>query len=434
MLWLSACTAQTPPNILLVVLDTVRADGVGGTFNEHPVTPELDRIAASGLNFEFAYATAPWTLPSHATLFTGLASSQHNAVHERFNLDLHHTTLAEHLSKRGYATYGITSNPWVTNGRGLAQGFDLFDAAYSNSEGAVDKGAERATELALGFVEAAADADRPFFLFVNYLEAHLPYAPPEVGCEVLGIERSSLVREDFTIEEAEEIIAGTRPASDEELSLARTLYSCEIAYQDRMLGRVFEGLRSHDLLDKTLVIVTADHGELLGAGGMMGHEFSLSDDVLRVPLIVRLPGTFDGGERISSPVSHLDIVPTVLDIVGGARTSDVLEGESLLSLVAGADPDRPLLAEYNEPKTLLDVYWASRHPDFDTSNFAVSLRSLRKGSRKIIANSQGEVGLFDLGDSAAFPENESTTKEMHAELDAWTKRLRIRADTETARE
>lgn len=111
-----ACGARdSPPNILLVVLDTVRADAVGRTFNQRRVTPHFDRIAAEGSRYLYAYATAPWTLPSHATLFTGLASSQHLAVHESFVLGSQHLTLAEILAGRGYATYGISSNPWVNS-------------------------------------------------------------------------------------------------------------------------------------------------------------------------------------------------------------------------------------------------------------------------------------------------------------------------------
>lgn len=421
-----ACdTSSSPPNVLLVVLDTVRADAVGGTFNQRPVTPHFDRIAAEGARFENAYATAPWTLPSHATIFTGLAPSQHHAVHENFVLGDKYITLAEMLVRRGYTTYGISSNPWVTRGRGFAQGFDEFVAAYSDLEDLADKGAARATEYAIDFLSRTAQSDRPFFLFVNYLEAHLPYAPPEAGFEALGIPAESLSRRVFTIEQAEEIITGERKATEDELDLARTLYRCEIAYQDRQLGKLFDALRGHDLLDKTLIVLTADHGELLGGEGLMGHEFSLSDDLLRVPLVLRYPDRIKAGQSVTLPVSHLDVVPTLLDILGEPEAAAMLEGKSLLA-THELSRERPLIAEYSEPKTLINQYWASRHPEFDSEPFAVSLRSLRRGSKKLIESTRGEVTLIDRDPSAPDgndPARENLVLEMREELAQWIARL-----------
>jgi arylsulfatase A-like enzyme len=407
------CAPDTPPrpaspNVVLIVLDTVRADSVGLQWNGRAVTPQLDLITAEGRRFANAYATAPWTLPSHASLFTGLASSQHGAVHEHFVLAKQHPTLAELLARRGYATQGITSNPWVTAGRGLTRGFSDFKKAYGGAPGTAadididtdtdtdtkveDKGAARASQLAVEFIARASRNNEPFFLFVNYLEAHLPYAPPGAGFAALGIDVDSLLRHEFSIEQAEEIITGERPASEAELELARILYLCEIAYQDQQLGRVLDALRTGKLLDETLVIITADHGELLGREGMMGHEFSLSDDVLRVPLVLRYPGRIQAGQRLTVPVSHLDVLPTVLDLLGETEIPPRLTGKSLL-LPRKLSPDRPLIAEYSEPKTLLGQYWAGRHPDFDTQGFAVSLRSLRIGPRKLVENSRGDVTL-----------------------------------------
>ncbi len=421
------CSHQdSRPNVLLIVLDTVRADAVSIEWNEQPVTPNLDRIAAEGARFENAYATAPWTLPSHATLFTGLAPSQHRAVHENFALASEYATLAERLADRQYATYGITSNPWVTAGRGLAQGFDEFKVAYSNAEQAPDKGAARATEYATDFVARAAETGKPFFLFVNYLEAHLPYAPPNSGFEALGIAVESLSRREFSVEQAEEIIAGKREASASESALARTLYLCEIAYQDQLLGKLSDALRDNAVLDDTLIVITSDHGELLGKHGLMGHEFSLSDDVLHVPLILRFPNRIEAGQRVALPVSHLDVVPTVLDILGGHDVSEAaFEGRSLLALqkISG---NRPLIAEYSKPVTLLSKYWASRHPDFDTEAYAVSLQSLRKGKTKLVENTRGEFTLTDRGhDTPDYddPARQELAREMREELALWIARL-----------
>ena len=425
----AGCTpAASPPNILLIVLDTVRADAVGREWKQRPVTPQMDRIALEGWRFANAYATAPWTLPSHASMFTGLAPSQHGAVHEHFTLGPEHPTLAEILARHGYATHGITSNPWVTAERGLARGFGRFEKAYSDVEAANDKGAARATQLAIDFIARASREDKPFFLFVNYLEAHLPYAPPDAGFEALGIEIDSLSRREFTIEQAEEIIAGKRAASADELALARTLYLGEIAYQDQQLGKLLDALRKRNLLDETLVIITADHGELLGDQGLMGHEFSLSDDLLRVPLVLRYPPRLPARQTVTLPVSHLDLLPTVLDVLGESEIPVPLEGKSLLASEA-ISPERALIAEYSQPVTLLGQYWAARHPDFDSEAYAVSLRSLRKGTRKLVENSRGEVTLIELDLNAATSDGndlarEIVTIEMRKELASWITRLK----------
>ena len=238
----------------------------------------------------------------------------------------------------------------------------------------------------------------------------------------------TLERREFTVEEAEQIIAGTREATSRELSLARTLYRCEVAYQDQQIGKLLDVVRAKGLLDSTLVVITADHGEMLGGNGLMGHEFTLADDVLHVPLIMRLPGQLESGQRNTHPVSHLDVVPTVLDALGQTEGAALLEGRSLLDSAEAPQQDRSLLAEYSEPITLLNEYWGNRYPDFDTATFAVSLRSLRKGSLKIVENTRGELSINDpeRGPEAKSAEDiarKTTAHAMRDELDAWINRL-----------
>ena len=212
------------------------------------------------------------------------------------------------------------------------------------------------------------------------------------------------------------------------MRLPRTLYLGEIAYQDQQLGKLLDALRMRNLLDETLVIITADHGELLGDQGLMGHEFSLSDDLLRVPLVLRYPPRLPARQTVTLPVSHLDLLPTVLDVLGESEIPVPLEGKSLLASEA-ISPERALIAEYSQPVTLLGQYWAARHPDFDSEAYAVSLRSLRKGTRKLVENSRGEVTLIELDLNAATSDGndlarEIVTIEMRKELASWITRLK----------
>ncbi len=387
--------AERPPNIVLIVMDTVRADALGGELAGSPVTPHLDRLLAEGTSFSNAFANAPWTVPSHATLFTGLYPHRHGSVHERFALDERLETVAEILSGKGYSTCGITSNPWLRERGGFGQGFEAYEEVYRHLNEAVDKGASLATDKAVEWVSAGAGGDRPFFLFVNYIDAHLPYAPPAAILESMGFDEQKLARSDFSVRQAEEIIGRKGVAGEEEVELARTLYRLEIAYVDRKLGELIRFLEESEVLDETLLVVTADHGEHLAEHGLMGHEFSLYDELLRVPLILRLPGRVRAGLRVEAPVSHVDVLPTILDLLGEHERIQSLPGRSLLD-PEGLAPERPLLAEYVRPQRLIHNYWKSKHPEVDLSAFDVGLQSIRRGSRKLIVSGGEKLQLFDV--------------------------------------
>ncbi len=370
-------------NVLVVVLDTVRKDHLGAYGYDRPTTPTLDGFAEESTVFESAIAPAPWTLPVHASLFTGQYPTDHGADQASPYLD-DATTLAEILSTAGYDTGCFSSNAWITSYTGLTDGFDeqdsFFEAlpdtllsgplaslwqrindsprlrdlasklvrlgaiahsALASSEGA-DSKTPRVINRTRSFIESS-DSDRGWFGFINLMDAHLPYYPPEEYREQFapGVDPREVCQN------SKEYNAGAREIDDEEWTAIRGLYDAEIAHMDAELGRLFEWLRSTGRWAETTVIVCADHGELHGEHDLYGHEFALYDELINVPLLIKHPeGTADSTpDRREDLVELLDCYHTILDVAG----VDPAEGDGIGSEDGAGpvayDPTRSLLAE-----------------------------------------------------------------------------------------
>lgn len=385
------------PNVVIIILDTVRADYIVTSGEHGSFTPVIDRISREGVVFENTFAPSSWTLPSHATLFTGLYPHRHGAVHENFNLDRSFTTMAEILRTRGYSTIGINCNPWLHKGSGIAQGFDVYEEIYRKIEEEDDKGAALATSAAMRWIGRLCGEDKPFFLFINYLDAHLPFAPPASVLNLMKSKGVEFLFDRFSVDEAESYIAGKTSLSYDSLRTIGLLYHSEIAYLDERIGSLISLLRECDCLDNTFLVVTSDHGEHLGEHGLMGHEFTLFDTVLRIPLIIRYPPVYKPGLVVRTPVSLVDILPTVLELTGDGAGLTGLKGKSLLHVKGSlGEGERAILAEYSRPVTLINQYWRNKHPDADMSHYDRSIRALRMGNLKYLVTDRGEEFLFDL--------------------------------------
>lgn len=388
-----------PPHVVVIILDTVRADAIGAVLEGQSITPYIDGLIAESTVFSQAFTPAPWTVPSHASLFTGRYPHEHGARHGHYRLDSQTDTLAERLEARGYRTAGFTCNPWLNQGSGFSQGFDVYREPFRMADAAPDKGAAAATEMILEWLDQRKAQDPPFLLFVNYLEAHLPYAPPKAILDTLNLTARGSTSQEFSIPEAERHITGEQPVSEDRLEQVKRLYLAEVHYLDQQVRRIVDALRQRGWLDNTLLIITSDHGEHLGEHGLTGHEFSLHQPVLHIPLLIRCPGVMPKGRRVSMPASLVDLLPTVLAVVDEKTGASDLSGVNLLDLVhADPDQDRPVVAEYARPERLIHGYWQSRHPRADLSRYDVSLRSVRDGGFKYIVSGSGEERLFDLKD------------------------------------
>ncbi|MBD3367903.1 MAG: sulfatase-like hydrolase/transferase, partial [Candidatus Eisenbacteria bacterium] len=324
------------PNIVIVVLDTVRDDVTD--LNGDPLNgpmPTLGSLAGEGTTFTNAWATAPWTLPSHASLLTGHLSSTHLCTGHSPVLGAEHKTLGERLASSGYETAAFFSNPWLTDElSGVMRG---FRTSYVESRGDDRIHAMRGSQGGLATnanIERwldERDGSRPFLLFVNYLEAHLPYDPSSAVRE-----RSlpDLPPDDVvTTRWAYEFNAGLHAPENVEWSRVRRLYMGDAATSDNLLKDLIEMLRSRGLHDDAVIIVTSDHGENLGDYGLMDHQFGVHETLIAVPLVVRAPGRLEAGMR-NDPVMLTDLYPTVLELAGVELPGDRPHARSLLGAPA----------------------------------------------------------------------------------------------------
>lgn len=318
------------PSAILITLDTTRADALGCYGAKAGATPNLDRLAAEGILFEHAFASAPITLPSHASMLTGLTPLRHGVRNNStFTLPPEATTLAELARDAGHETAAFVSSLVLDASFGLAQGFELYDAperpTISSSSHFGERDARETIGRALAWLEKR-DRSRPFFLWVHLFDPHGPYDPPR---ELGG---GDPPRELGGGSPPRELLRGNSP---------HELYLGEVAHADRELGRLFDALRDEGVLDEASVLVAADHGEAFGEHDEYSHAVFLWQTTLAIPFLLRLPGGARAGERALDVVSGADIAPTLLAAMELAVPVD-LDGRSLL---AGAPEARPAYFE-----------------------------------------------------------------------------------------
>lgn len=300
-------------NVLLISLDTVRADFLGAEYNGTPISPWFDRLSEEGARFTQAVSTYPSTSASHMSLFTALYPARHRVRFATHQLDRGIQTLPQLLAKAGYETAAVTENAMILAGSGFARGFD----SYREHKGSLKVTGSVDTTFADGVAWLERHPGELFFLFLHTYEAHSPYAPkPEALAAIPPSDASSLDKHEIRWEET------------------RRAYAAEVHYTDGALRRLFAELERLDVLEDTLVVITADHGDEFGEHGRLGHAKSVYDEVLRVPLLFWDRDRIPAGRVIDDQVSLVDVTPTILDLVGLAPPNRV-PGRSLADALAG---------------------------------------------------------------------------------------------------
>ena len=430
------------PDVVLVVLDTVRAQKVSAYGYERQTTPTIDALAREGLLFLDATSPSTWSLPSHASLFTGLFVSGHGAHHENHYLRDELPTLGETLRDAGWETGCFTPNPWISDPLGTARGFDWSDEAWRSGDMTrsmvgtfrlldylgfrpEDKGGDAvASNFERWLAERPADA-RPAFVFLNFIEAHFPYhqLPDEYQTRYSSLdagERRELSMQLFADQFGEsdlDKLAAVEPAVD--------MYDAGILYADMLLGRLVGALRERGTLDSTILIVLSDHGELVGEHLGYGHGISLYEPATRVPLVVRYPPAISAGSVVDVPVSTVGVMATILDLVD-VEPQEPLHVGSLLPALEGRPAGQPVIAErfaseqFNQPNQPTLMRGDVRH------------RSYRVGTLKLIETSNGESFLFDLATDPAEENDLAASRpdalaRMRDELDTWRAALALPA-------
>ncbi len=316
------------PNVLLYLVDTLRADRLGAYGNRRQLTPAIDALAAESLVFEHAFAHSSWTKPSVASIFTGRLPFEHGVNHRRHQLDDSFATLAETLRSAGYSTAAFATNPYLSEGSGLQQGFDHFDLSDDRSDVVIPR--------VISWLDQTG-SDSPFLLYVHTVEPHDPYVPPDDFRQ-----KFAPTAGDRDIGTAEHIkLLGKRKdaRSQEVVAAINRLYDAEVAFDDQQFGTLVQELEHQRLFEDTLIIFASDHGEAFYEHGAMGHGWDLFKEVVEVPLVVRPPGGI-APQRIAEPIQLIDILPTVLTYIGLEPPRD-LKGSSLRYFEArlGPTPD-----------------------------------------------------------------------------------------------
>ncbi|MEW5981994.1 MAG: sulfatase-like hydrolase/transferase [Acidobacteriota bacterium] len=328
-------------NLVVITLDTIRADRIGAYGARDVETPALDRLARDGVLFEQAVAVAPLTLPAHSSIFTGRFPPEHGVRDNGgFFLEPGQITLAEVLKERGYRTAGFVAAYVLDSKWGMDQGFDTYFDDFDIGEtrgrslGSIQRPGNEVVDKALPWIEGARGSR--FFAWIHLYDPHTPYRPPEPF-------------------------------------LSRYKghpYNGEVAFTDSQVGRVIERLQALGLLERTVVVVMGDHGESLGDHGEATHGFFIYNSVTHVPFIIRAPFSSVRGRRVADPVRSVDVMPTVLDLLGVPTPAEVT-GASLLPLMTGAAGELNLDA-YSEAMYPLHHYgWSD-------------IRALRAGRYKVI--------------------------------------------------
>ncbi|MEW6071941.1 MAG: sulfatase [Planctomycetota bacterium] len=360
---LAACGERAParrPNVILICLDTVRADHLGAYgYAARPTTPFLDELAARSILFADASATAGWTKPSVPSFLTGTMPCEHGVYEGSAHLELGAATdvlpaaaltLAEAFAARGYRTAAFVKNAQLRRGNGFEQGFGVY---------ADEVGDARAIRWAgLDWIDAGR-AEEPFFLYLHFLDAHWPYpVPDEYATRFAPAERVEPFRAKTFEAVRDAIHDGERELAPAEREALEAVYDGALRYLDDQLRLLADGLRLRGRAEDTILCVIADHGEEFGEHGRIGHGHGLWENLLRVPWILHVPGRAPA--RVEAPASLLDVFPTLLGAAGESAPAHLLGVDRL------ADPEasRMIFAEHKAP----DRYQSS----------------LRRGTEKLI--------------------------------------------------
>jgi len=449
------------PNVLLIILDCVRPDRMSCYGYHKNTTPNMKMISGESTVFENAISVAPWTLPSHASIFTGLYPSEHGATTWSSKMRFDVKTLADIMSENAYETAAVCHNDgWISKPTGLAKGFNTFYGwndiltphilrRYLRPSCRDLHGLRSLLEFYNTFILKKditslsisickrilkKNKNNPVFLFVNLLNAHFPYYD--------GLPTRSL-KAFFqrTIEESRKVITGSlrresimrkfkqlatkKEFREDEFKAMNNLYDACIHYLDCQLGELFKFMRKEEIMDRTLLIITSDHGENIGDHKLIDHELSVHDSLIKVPLIIRYPDMFPKNKRIIRQVETRNIFHTILDVTSiSIESTEQTKGNSFLKILELKNTDNYTFGEYSPSSELLSTMALySSHID---SKDASIRRFVRTKDFKYVKYENGDEELYCLKGKERKLRQEEYPRIFHRlknEIKMWEKNL-----------
>lgn len=319
------------PNIILISLDTLRADHLSCYGYSRNTSPYMDEFAKDSVMFQNTYVHSPWTLPSHVSMLYSLNSANHQIYYSTQKIDASLPSIASFLKKYGYITYGLTGGGFVSSIFGFSKGFDWYENPVG---GSVPDEAGQLYRYASNWL--AENKDKQFFLFLHTFQIHGPYNPPKPWNEAFLDDQAKWGRiglSNFLKEHGEDY-----QFTEKEKNNIVALYDADILYTDEMfINPLLSHLKKLGIYDNTLIIITADHGEEFYEHKGWLHSKTLYEELLRVPLLIKFPGSEYKGTRIKTKCRSIDIMPTILDVVSVNYDENSIDGKSLMHLVLGKE-------------------------------------------------------------------------------------------------
>ncbi len=424
---LAACggSSAEPPHVLVLVADTLRADRLGAYGNTRDLTPFLDSLAERSYVFHDAYAQSPWTSPSIASLLTSRYPSQHGFESFESLLADEERTLAEVLGDHGFATAGFIANSLLSRKRGFAQGFDSYRVLATPAARPrhrlvswVTGRADAIDAAALEWLDEGARRGRPVFLYLHYMDTHTPYEPAAPALERIFAGRELPDLEALTDAHLDARLGGL----DEQTRAAvKDAYDAEVLSLDLALGRFFAELERRGFLRNAVVVFTSDHGEEFMDHGFNGHGHSLFDELIRVPLLVSVPGQ-SARVDVRGAVSLVDLAPTLVELAGGAVPAS-FAGRSFASLLVAAPESRR--------KRLPEAPAVSEMVVVNGIRLTAHARAVVLGPRKLITGVAGESEFYDRSRDPGETDPEGVEQQdrerLRRALESFTKRASQRA-------
>jgi arylsulfatase A-like enzyme len=403
-----------PRHVVLITLDTTRADHFGFMGNDTVATPALDALAAESIVLDDLMTATSSTLASHTTLFTGTYPSRHGVLRNGFPVNEQNQMLPEILAGQGFHAAGFVSAFVMSDRFDFAQGFAHYDENFDQliPDGGIEylqRSAASTTDAVIRYLDTTGVPER-LFLFVHYFDPHQPYAAPQEF-----VERYDPAPEALPSDPAEQLRQLTGTDRIEALRPYAWRYAAEVTYLDEQVGRLLAYLRSSGVLDAALLVVTSDHGENFwehGSDELFQHHKWVYQTVVHAPALIRLPGGKGGGTRFAAPASHVDLLPTILETLA-VPAPEATEGAALDLLERAERPDRPFFGEATGPR------WPGGSPDQRNARF------VREGRFKLIQTPY--AGTEELYDLAADPgESENLLASPTPDVTATADRLRQR--------
>jgi arylsulfatase A-like enzyme len=405
------------PNLIFIVLDTVRAHNLSCYGYEKQTTTRLEEFCSDAVFFEQAFSPAIWTVPSHASFFTGTYPSVHGALNLHRHLDDKLMTLAEAMTSSGYDNVSFSNNFFISvKDFGLSRGFEISEGRnYPRGRlnkaimkgrqwlgNSLDCGAFATNDFVRKFIQKRKKTDRPFFLFLNYMEAHAPYEHFSKKLLKEFISKEKLHAVANVNQDRQKFLTRSIKMSEQDFLILRAIYDSQISYLDKKIHSLFQLLKQNNAYDNSTIVLLSDHGDMIGEHDLMHHSYCIYDELIKVPLIMKLPGKEFAGTRINEIVSLVDLPLTIIELVGVNNERFKAQQQGTPIPFQGNSQHRDYIyAECERPKNEFE----ETYPDFDFSVYDKSFLTIRSKKHKYIYASDRKEELFDISKDPGEKEN-----------------------------